>query len=143
MILLAKRCVRPMFPPGSGRTPAQKLGLRYERKVVKQLTKQFGAGFVEYNPWYNYQDETGFHACSPDVLLHTFRKIFVIEIKYTLTPESFTKISQIYQTVVSIANASYTWPVIIYKNYREGVSGLNSIPTVQWLGRGLIEIPGL
>jgi predicted AAA+ superfamily ATPase len=141
VILLAKRCERRVFI-NKGHTPAQKLGLRYENKVVKQLIKEFGPAMVEHNPWYNYQDETGFHACCPDILIHKPNLIFIIEVKYTMTPEAVRKLYEVYRPVIYLATNIKTRPIIIIKNALRGFTYDGAL-VIQWLGMGPIEIPGL
>jgi hypothetical protein len=143
MILLAKRCERPVFPPSRGFTSAQKLGLRYERKVFKRLIKQFGQAIVEHNPWYSYEDdETGFHACSPDIVVWGNIPT-IIEVKYTYTPEAVDKLQKIYGPAIFLATVGIpaVRTAVICKHCR-------SIPPtpppyfIQWLGKGPIEMPG-
>jgi hypothetical protein len=143
VILLAKRCERQVFPPSRGITPAQKLGLRYERKVFKQLTLQFGAANVEHNPWYNYEDETGFHACCPDIIIWD-RIPVILEVKYTLCPEAKEKLQKLYAPVVLLSlKGIAVRTCIITKNLGGMPQFLPPPYLIQWLGRGPIEIPGL
>jgi hypothetical protein len=143
MILLAKRCERTVFV-NKGHTPAQKLGLRYENKVVKQLVKQFGPAMVEHNPWYNYQDETGFHACCPDIIIWSKIPI-ILEVKYTLTPEARGKLQKLYGPVVLFSTNSIpaVRTCIIVKHLGNVPQFLPPPHLVQWLERGWIDVPGI
>ena len=56
------------FPTPKPSNAAAKLGLRYERNVGKELTRQVTLGnFVklEHNPWFTFYDKLGVANCSP------------------------------------------------------------------------------
>lgn len=104
------------FASPKGSNPAAKLGLRYERKVGKELEWHTSRGnFVrlEKNPWFSFYDEAGSATCSPDFLLHLDHGIVVVEVKLKWVPYALLKLEQLYCPVVSVALNKPTRPMII------------------------------
>ena len=85
-------------------TPSQAAGIRFEKKKVQPrldvLAKSLGAK-VEHNPWFQYNDENGPHACSPDSIFIFEDSVIVIEIKVTWIPVAISKLRNLYLPVVS------------------------------------------
>ncbi len=124
-------------------TESQKLGLRYEKKVVRALLAR-GCD-LEHNPWFGGD----WGVCCPDVVVYELCKnrAIVIEVKLSYTPEALKKLVELYCPVVESAVGLRTFPLVICKNVSFGVNlspkKLYEVldrawPIYQWLGRGVI-----
>jgi len=128
-------------------TPAQKLGLQYERRVVKTMRAQ-GLD-IEHNPWFRYRREGVTGYAVPDVLIHLPGLIVVAEIKLTYTPEALTKLQDLYCPIARSLFALDARPLVIVKNLTADVPSywhnINealgaSFPIYQWLGHSRIVV---
>lgn len=99
------------------------LGLRYEKRVKLQLEHHVKSGRfykLEHNPWFNYQDPSGFHACCPDFLLWPNQEcVVVVEVKYTWVPIAAHKLRELYLPVVNAALGVPVAPLVIVKALTE------------------------
>jgi len=148
-IYFAKRIdPRPMPKP---QTLQQKLGIRYEKKVVRALGATKGIS-LEHNPWYEYltvEGSTGW--CIPDALIQVNDLNIVLEIKLTYTPEALEKLRNLYCPVVSLALGEAALPLVIIRNALPGIKACLDLtealycpdPICQWLGRGPLTFPDI
>jgi hypothetical protein len=139
----ARRCP-PKYTPKASSAMA-KLGLSYERKIVRDLMRS--VWLVEHNPWFEFQDELGVSTCCPDIILTADSKIIVIEVKLTWVPEAIEKLRGLYCPVVEYALAAEVFPLIIVKNLRPDAPPVqdsvqraleSEMPILQWIGSGHI-----
>lgn len=152
-LLSVNRCA-PRFrrPLAKNLSPAQALGLSFEKKVAEALRGaiRFKSGFhLDRNPWFEFMDAYGRGICSPDVLISDKNgRVILVETKLTWTPAAAPKITGLYLPVVTAFCATHkVHPVIICKNLLPGaintITSLCSvldlspghISTLQWLGR--------
>lgn len=89
-------------PTLRGRTPAQKNGIRYERKVLKELSDRFGTSFRPAQ-WMRFEDETGERWCQPDGILLRPEGATIFEVKYTFISDAYYQLRQLYSPVVQRA----------------------------------------
>lgn len=111
------------FGPASTRrgTPAQRQGLRYERKALDHLSATFGPAFVRHQ-WFEYQDKRGRRYCQTDGLLQTPLGAAIFEIKYSFTAEAHTQLRMLYAPVVRAAyHPARLALVIVCKNFDPAV----------------------
>jgi len=118
-VVAASRAPR-VHPPSRSQRPGVVLGLRYERRLKKELEKSFKNKDlkVEYNPWFFYRlDDGNTGACCPDILLHDNELgiIWVLEVKYTWVPEAIEKLIDLYCPVVELALSQITEPLVVVK----------------------------
>lgn len=84
-------------------TPSQAAGIRFEKKVgtyLEILARSLDAK-LEKNPWFQYNDMNGPHACSPDFILNYSGLVIVIEVKVTWLPSASAKLKNLYIPIVS------------------------------------------
>ena len=100
-------------------TPSQAAGIRFERKVgtrLEILAKSLG-GMLEKNPWFQYNDENGPHACSPDFIFLFDGTVIVIEVKVTWIPIAISKLKNLYLPVVNrILHPEKLGGIVLCKN---------------------------
>lgn len=108
---------RPATIPLSRPRGAKAAGLRFERALAKHLFE--GAHGV----WFEFRDENGHGYCQPDHL-YSFLPSFiaVIEVKYTLVLEAYSKLRDLYLPVVSKAMKCPTVGIIIVRNLLPGIT---------------------
>lgn len=82
---------------GSGSSPAQKAGLRYEAKVHEYLKSQFPT-YVE-SPCIHFTDNTGQRTCIPDGYAIAGVS-YVFEIKYQHTPAAWWQLRKLYGPLI-------------------------------------------
>ena len=107
------------FPTPRPSNAAAKLGLRYERNVGKELTRQVTLGnFVklEHNPWFTFYDKLGVANCSPDFLLYLENGVVIVEVKLTWVEVALAKLCELYCPVVSVALGLPSRPLVICRN---------------------------
>lgn len=140
---------RPLPKP---KTEIQKQGLRYEKRVIKQLKRHWE---VEHNPWFEtqVQDDHPKFLC-PDAIIWQQGQIIVLEVKLTYTPEALKKLKEKYVPAVEQTyEGSKVLPLVIAKNTPPiaGIPGENEFrvfhqslkealghfwPVYFWSGRG-------
>lgn len=109
---------RPACIPSSRPRGAKGAGLRYERALARHLSE--GAHGV----WFEFRDENGSGYCQTDHLysfLPTF--VAVLEVKYTLVLEAYSKLRDFYLPIVSKAMKCPTVGIIIVHNLVPGFEG--------------------
>jgi len=114
---------RSLFPKPKPSNPAARLGLRYERKVGKELDAHTRRGnFIktEHNPWFTFYDEFGHGNCSPDFLLFLENGVVVVEVKLTWVEVALAKLAELYCPVVSVALGMPSRPLVICHNLSKG-----------------------
>lgn len=86
------------------RSEAQKVGLRYERKVKAVLSKRFGKLALE-GQWFKYHDNSGWSVCQTDVtiLFPDIQHIAIIEIKARHCADAWWQLKRLYDPVVRCA----------------------------------------
>lgn len=114
----AERALRAQVLP-KPTSEAQKQGLRYERKVGKELLRHVTGGKLsgmEHNPWFTFYDKFGPGNCCPDFLLFFQRGIVIVEVKLTHVDVALAKLKDLYTPVVSCALGMPTLPLVICRN---------------------------
>jgi hypothetical protein len=118
----ATRASRNLSAPTPTRLSARD-GLRYERKVDKELWRHKAAGhflLVEHNPWFTFEDEWGIANCCPDFILHSEEELTVVEVKRTWVEVAIHKLNDLYNPVISTALGRPVKPLIICRNSAPG-----------------------
>ena len=109
----------PIWHKSRNSSLAAKDGLRYEKKVGKEL-ERLGAGGrftqVEHNPWFRFKDLYGIACCSPDFLLHRPEGLVIVEVKLTWVDVAIHKLNDLYSPVVSFALGKPCRPLVICRN---------------------------
>lgn len=102
---------RPASIPNSRPRGAKAAGLRYERALAKHLPE------ATHGQWFEFSDGNGHGYCQTDLLMPFLPHfIAIIEIKYTLVPNAFSKMLDLYIPVVSKAMGCPVAGIIAVKN---------------------------
>lgn len=83
----------------AGETHAQRLGLRYEKKVLAQLGTIFAGSFHPSPPLY-YKDQNGLGLAIPDGIILGLRSVLCIEVKSQHMPEAWWQLRKKYEPVL-------------------------------------------
>jgi hypothetical protein len=89
------------------RTPAQKFGLAYQKRVCGRITDSFSTWSVAHGSWYSYGDGGAARRyCQPDsVLIHAETNVaIVVEIKSRWTTDAWHQLRGLYIPVFTAAN---------------------------------------
>lgn len=87
-------------PSLRGKSAAQKAGIRYERKVQKELAHELGEAF-QSSVWFKYDDASGPHWCQVDGLWQRGGKeVVIFEIKSRFTSDGWFQLRRLYEPVV-------------------------------------------
>lgn len=102
----------PRFPSPGTTSRVQRLGKRYEAKVIKALQKLNGprADSWHYGPWLYYTNSDGAaRYCQPDILLcdSSEQRIWLFEIKLTHTIDAHFQLRKLYLPVVKAVFPNY------------------------------------
>lgn len=89
-------------PSLKGKTAAQKLGIRYERKVLRALQAEWGEAFLA-SPWFKYEDASGLHWCQPDGVLKREKSATIFEVKARFSSDGWYQLRKLYAPVVKKA----------------------------------------
>jgi hypothetical protein len=92
----------PPFCTRRSRRGAKGAGVRYERKVHRQLELKYEFSYFP-SVWLRYVDEGRIFYCQPDGLLflHSLRRLVVVEAKIKHCPEAYDQITKLYMPVLS------------------------------------------
>ena len=147
-LLWTERCRPRKLPPV--KTPAQKAGLSYQKKVGGALTttaKYLGASLLS-EPWFRFCDADGVGQAVPDFILSFGVETLIIEVKLTYTPEAGEKLTKLYLPIVmDHYQTLHARSLVICKNLTPDASHLvnslsikkgRGVPVLHWLGRGPI-----
>jgi hypothetical protein len=136
----------PNLPTPRPPSPAARLGLTYERKFWRAISRDFP--MAEHNPAFRYFAPDGSsHCCVPDILLPFDSEIIVFEIKLSWTPLAIQKLRELYCPAVESALGLRTHPIVVVKNLRpESPRPQSTIaravlardPLLHWIGKGPI-----
>lgn len=91
-------------PSLRGKSEAQKLGIRYERKVLKELSVEYGARFAP-SQWFSYRvsGDTSRRWCQVDGFLASSPNedsLTLFEVKSRFTSDAWYQLRQLYAPVV-------------------------------------------
>lgn len=87
-------------PPRSrGSSPAQKMGLRYERWVLQTLQENFGPNIL-FDLGISFTDNSGRRVAIPDAILRHDNAILILEIKYTHTAFAWWQLRRLYEPLL-------------------------------------------
>jgi hypothetical protein len=103
MRVLKAEAISGARPNAKGRTPAQKSGLRYEKKVAERLEASFGVRF-QREPCYRYETLSGGGRCYPDGVICFGDRLLIVEIKLSHCLRAWKQLRQLYQPVVALAH---------------------------------------
>lgn len=87
-------------PKSKGSTAAQKLGLRYERKVTAGLMERFGPEAFCPQPSISFADSSGHRLAIPDGLLRLNNCVAIVEIKYTHCELAWWQLRRLYEPLL-------------------------------------------
>lgn len=86
-----------------GTSPAQKSGLRYQRKVCDELRVVWGrqaGGDILIGPWVEYTNGLRRGYCQPDILARVRDLVYIFEIKVRSTTDAWWQLRRLYEPVV-------------------------------------------
>lgn len=88
-------------PSLRGKTSAQKIGIRYERKVLKELGAIHGPEFSP-SQWFSYRvpNDTARRWCQVDGFLSTSSGITLFEVKSRFSSDAWYQLRRLYEPVV-------------------------------------------
>jgi hypothetical protein len=127
-IRIAERSLRDLGSEAGAAPPVgatAKQGLRYERRVGKELQSHVASGRftrLEHNPWFTFTDAYGTANCSPDFVLYggaagpTDPAVTIVEVKLTWVEVAIHKLNNLYGPVVSMALGLPALSLIICRN---------------------------
>lgn len=119
-VLRADIVERERFVPAKA-SAAQKAGLAYERRVARELEREYGYRF-QREPCYEYETKGGRGRCFPDALLCFGDRLVVIEVKLSHCLGAWKQLRGLYQPVVSVAHGLPVQVVEISRSYDPDVS---------------------
>lgn len=150
----ASLCERPSCIPvqkPSQVRGAKAAGLRYERLFAKQFPQSL------HGQWFEYEDRDGHGYCQPDLIVSLLPKcIIVFEVKYTLTPEAYLQLTQLYLPVVQAAMSAPVIGCIVVRNLASSIASgffvtadldaaiekaMFEIPVLHWIGQSVVRHP--
>lgn len=98
-------CESPFSRTPTGRTAAQKAGLRYERKVHEYLASVFCDAYSP-SQWFGYYDVHGSRRfCQPDGILRFGNVAVIFEVKARFTGDGWWQLRRLYAPIVRVAFA--------------------------------------
>jgi hypothetical protein len=134
----AKQAENPW--PKSRPRAAKAVGLRYERKVAKELRP------AEHNPWYEYEDDNGHGFCSPDLVMPGKVRTLVMECKLSNWREGWEQVEGLYLPVLKMVFGQDVVPVVIVRRVSPGCTVAHSLreavelwrvrPVLLYIGQG-------
>lgn len=83
-----------------GSTPAQRSGLRYQRKVCDELRLLVKRESLLVGPWLEYAVGLDRRYCQPDALLFHADLIYIFEMKLSSTTDAWWQLRHLYEPVV-------------------------------------------
>lgn len=87
-------------PPRLRGSPAQRAGIRYERKVQDYLSKLFDKSYMR-SPWFQYVDRAGSrHWCQPDGIIQIASTFVIVEVKVRAVLDAWWKARRTYAPVI-------------------------------------------
>lgn len=111
---------RALPPPSSA---AAKLGLQFERRVLRELAQHKNAGRItklEHNPWFAFADMAGLGLCCPDFLVQTDRGLTIVEVKLTWVEEAERKLRLLYAPVVAMIFGTKPSTLVLCRRLADG-----------------------
>lgn len=123
-------------PSLRGKSAAQKAGIRYERKVNKELSLELGAGF-DSSVWFRYNDASGERWCQVDGLwwANDGETAVIFEVKSRFTSDGWYQLRLLYEPVVRAAlQPKRIQHVLICKSFDPAMpfpEDFNLIPSVR------------
>lgn len=132
------------------RSLAARDGLRYERKIAKQLGRYLLDGHfaaLEHNPWFSYRRDMAAAAyCVPDfIFLHTSPGgrpfLCVAEVKLTWIPDAAPKLREIYCPVATLVFRRPAFGFVICRNLTPDVMPPGTT-VVHTLSEAIAAAPG-
>lgn len=114
----AARATR-QFPVPKPSNFAARIGLRYERRIGKELALHIASEHidrVEHNPWFTFTDKYGSGNCCPDFIFWLQNVIVIVEVKLTWTEVAMRKLMELYCPVVATAFQCGVVPLVICRN---------------------------
>lgn len=107
------------------RSPAQKAGLAYQKRIGKFLSEGGYSGSVESGPWFAFSDDgDGRHYCQPDFLLDdpSGSTCVIVEVKIRWTSDAWWQLQSLYTPVVRRAlGRQFIVPLCICRSYDPSV----------------------
>lgn len=100
-------------------SPAQRAGLRYERKAQKYLASLFGASY-QPSPWFKFDTMLqGLRWCQPDGIVYDDKRsaCLLIEIKTRSCIEAWWQLHRLYEPVVRMAMRPATIATLMVCKY--------------------------
>lgn len=120
-VVAAWESENPYHGKRSKRTPAQRAGLAYQKRIEKFCTSRDGQWVVRCGVWYCYCDVNGRRRyCQPDILLldHQNRCAVVVEVKLRWTSDAWWQLQRLYIPVLRRALQEWTLiPLCITKSF--------------------------
>lgn len=108
-------------PKSRGRTPAQKAGIRFEKKVLEGLSQQFGPAFRAH-PSITFVDDSGRRAAVPDGLLRLHNDLVIVEVKYSHTDLAWWQLRKLYEPLLQQLTWARIFLLEVCKTYDPGVA---------------------
>lgn len=92
----------PPFNTRQSRRGAKAAGVRYERKVHRQLELKYELSYFP-SVWFRYVDDGRVFYCQPDGLLflHSLKRLVVVEAKIKHCSEAYDQLNFLYLPVIS------------------------------------------
>lgn len=120
-VISAWESENPYHGKTTKRTPAQRAGLAYQRKMEKFCVSRDGQWVVRCGVWYCYCDVGGRRRyCQPDILLLDYQNkcAVVVEVKLRWTPDAWWQLQRLYIPVLQRALSDWILiPLCITKSY--------------------------
>lgn len=105
---------------------AQRAGIRYERKVLKQLKLELPS--VWTSPWFRFQTERDSRWCQPDALLKSSEDLVIFEVKIRSTTDAWWQLEHLYKPVVEKAFERRVTGIVLICKHLDPMVGLPGEP---------------
>lgn len=86
----------PPYPEPRPRNAARKAGLRFQRRVEKELSRRFPENEVRCGLWLTYHDRFGIGAAQVDAVVELEEAIVVVEAKLTHVLDAEIQLREVY-----------------------------------------------
>lgn len=86
-------------PSLRGKSAAQKIGIRYERKVLTALAAEYGSTFLP-NFWFQFQTGDARRWCQLDGIVREGDSVLLFEVKARFTSDAWWQLRRLYEPVV-------------------------------------------
>lgn len=75
-------------------------GKTFERTIYRRLCAVLNPADIHYGEWIRFEDSTGKHYAQPDIFIVGEKRIWLIEVKLSQTPNAFAQMRLLYKPLL-------------------------------------------